>query len=263
MLLLCIRPDLTPEDKEVKRQLGKCRPWVYSNLIRSNIPGSSGVGPSCSLYSRSPSPPTMETSPEGPLVVKPTQEKLQARVELLTKKRRSTKRKAQAPLESSLPARGKIPKLGAYAPPSPAEEWGLRDQVWVKGQALPSLVEVSEVDGAQWRSSSTAGAKGSLRRVVEPPLKVLPISIWSPPAQNTTPSPLMRGEAGSDLFGVEGGEDSLLTNAELAVGTVSSVLWDSNLKKVDSLSVVEALALSLQGTISVCPSVFFYVSSLC
>ena len=43
---------------------------------------------------------------------------------------------------------------------------------------------------------------------------------------------------------LRGGEDSLFTNAELAVGAVSSILQDSNLKKVDALCVEEALALS-------------------
>ena len=172
-----IHLDLTLEDREVKRKLGKCRPQAYSDLIRSNIHGSSGVNPSCSPYLRSPPPPVMETSPEGPLVVKPTREELRAHVELLAKKRKSVKRKAQAPLESSLPARGKTLKLGASVPPSPTKERGSHAQVQVRGQALPSLAEVSEVAGAQRRSSSVVGAKGSSRRAAEPPLKVLPISI--------------------------------------------------------------------------------------
>ena len=73
----------------------------------------------------------------------------------------------------------------------------------------------------------------------------------------------MRGDVGSDRFGVEGGEDSLLTNVKLDVRAVSSILRDSDLKKVDSLCVEEALALSLQGTVSVCPSAFFYPSHRC
>ena len=99
--------------------------------------------------------------------------------------------------------------------------------------------------GAQCRSSSAAGAKGSLRSAAEPPLKVLPISIWSPSAQNAMPSPPIRGDVGNDRFGAEGGEDSLFTNAELAVGAVSSILRDSDLKKLDALCVKEALALLL------------------
>ena len=54
--------------------------------------------------------------------------------------------------------------------------------------------------GAQRRSSSAARAKGSLRRATEPPLKVLPISIWSPSAQNATPSPPIRGDVGNNRF---------------------------------------------------------------
>ena len=57
---------------------------------------------------------------------------------------------------------------------------------------------------------------------------------------------------------MKGGKDSLLTNAELAVGAVSSILQDSDLKKVETLSVEEALAFSLQGTVSVCLSALFY-----
>ena len=60
-----------------------------------------------------------------------------------------------------------------------------------------------------------------------------------------------------------GGEDSLLSNAELAVGVVLSILQDSDLKKVDALCIEEAFALSLQGTVSVCPSAFFYPSHHC
>ena len=85
---------------------------MYSDLIRSDIPSSSGVSPSCSPHSRSPPPLAMETSHGGPLAVKPTRGELQACVELLAKKRRSVKCKAQDPPESNLPARGKAPKLG-------------------------------------------------------------------------------------------------------------------------------------------------------
>ena len=112
----------------------------------------------------------METSPGGPLVVKPTRGELRAHVELLAKKRRSVKCKAQDPPESSLSAQGKVLKLGVFDPRS-------RSQVQVKGQALSSSAEVSEVVGAQRRSSFAVGVKGSSRKAIEPPLKVLPISV--------------------------------------------------------------------------------------
>ena len=57
--------------------------------------------------------------------------------------------------------------------------------------------------------------------------------------------PPIQGDARDDRFEVEGGEDSLLTNAELSAGAVMSILRDSDLKKVETLRVEEALALSL------------------
>ena len=70
----------------------------------------------------------METSPGGPLVVKPTHGELRARVELLAKKKRSIKRKAQDPFEGRPPAWGKVPKLGV-------SDLCLLAQVQVRGQA--------------------------------------------------------------------------------------------------------------------------------
>ena len=119
----------------------------------------------------------------------------------------------------------------------------------MRGQAWSSSAEVFEVASAQRHSSSAARAKGSSRKAVELPLKVLPISVWGPSA---------RGDVGDDRFEAEGGgEDSLLTNAELAVGVVSSILRDSDLRKVEALRVEEALTLSLQGTVSVCRTLSF------
>ena len=115
-----IHPNLNLEDKEVKRRLGKCHPRAYSDLIRSDIPRSSGVSPSSSPRSRSPPFPAMETSPGGPLVMKPTRGELRGRVELLAKKKRSVKCRAQDPPEGSLPARGKVSKLGVSDPRSRA-----------------------------------------------------------------------------------------------------------------------------------------------
>ena len=74
------------------------------------------MSPSSSPRLKSPPLPAMETSPGGPLVVKPTRGELRARVEPLAKKKRSVKRRAQDPLEGSLPARGKVSKLGVSDP---------------------------------------------------------------------------------------------------------------------------------------------------
>ena len=58
-------PDLSPEDKEVKRQLSKCCPRVYSDLIKLDILGPSGVGPSRPPTLRSSLPPAMKSSHGG------------------------------------------------------------------------------------------------------------------------------------------------------------------------------------------------------
>ena len=79
------------------------------------------MSPSNSPRSKSPLLLAMETSPGGPLVVTPTRGELWARVELLVKKKRSVKRKAQDAPEGSLSARGKVPKLGVSDPHSCAQ----------------------------------------------------------------------------------------------------------------------------------------------
>ena len=160
----------------------------------------------------------MKPSREGSSAMKPTREELQARVESLAKKKRRIKRKAQALLESSLTLLGKISRLGASSPSSTAKERGSSDQVPVRGQA-PSLV-------------------------------------WSPSVQDAKLPPTTPEDEGRDCFGTEGDEDSLLTNSELTVGVVSSIIQDSNLKKADAMSVEEALASSLQGAATVCPDAF-------
>ena len=107
-----ILPDLSPEDKVVKRKLAKCLPCAYSELIRSDIPGSSGSRSSCPATLR-PSPPSVvKFSHNGPPVVKPTKGELLARVETLSRRSRSVKRKTLDSLKKGHPAWGKVPRLG-------------------------------------------------------------------------------------------------------------------------------------------------------
>ena len=129
---------------------------------------------------------------------------------MLAKKRRSVKRKTQASPEGYPPPWGKILNVGVSSSPL-----------------------------------STIGAGDSSGRAAEPPLEVLPISVWSPTSQGAEPPPPMPDDVGRGRFGAVGDEDSLLFHVELAVGAVSSILLDSDLKKVDTLSVEEALALTL------------------
>ena len=60
-----------------------------------------------------------------------------------------------------------------------------------------------------------------------------------------------------------GDEDSFLSHAELVAEAVSSILRDSDLRRVGALPVEEALALLLQGTASVRPSAFVDLCLYC
>ena len=78
MRLSGIRPNLCPEDKVIKRELAGCLSRAYSELIRSDIPGSSGSRSSRPVALR-PTPPSItKFSHEGPPVVKPTKGELLA-----------------------------------------------------------------------------------------------------------------------------------------------------------------------------------------
>ena len=107
-----IHPDLSPEDRVVKQKLAKCLTRAYSELIRSDIPGSSGSKFSLPATLR-PSPPSvMKFSHDGPPVVNPTKGELQARVETLSWRSRSVKRKPLDSLKRGHPAWGKASRLG-------------------------------------------------------------------------------------------------------------------------------------------------------
>ena len=170
-----VRPDLSPEDKVIKQELAKCLPRTYSELIRSDIPGSSGSRSSRPATLR-PSPPSvMKLSHDGPPAIKPTKGELLARVETLSRKSRSVKRKTLDSPMKGHPSWGKVPKLGLSSS-SPSAH------VRVLGQVMPPSFEVPRASSSQPRFGSATKAKDSSGRVVGPPLKVMPITVWSPPA---------------------------------------------------------------------------------
>ena len=158
-----------------------------------------------------------------PLTSKPTKGELRSRQEVLAKKKRSVKWKPLSSLEGCPPARGKTLKVGTYS-----------------------------------SHSSAVGAGDSSGGANESPLEVLPISVWSPTSRGTVPPLTVPDEVtgNRDRSEAAGDENSLLSHAELAAGAVSSILLNSDLRRVGALPVEKALALLLQGTASVCPSVF-------
>ena len=84
----------------------------------------------------------------------------------------------------------------------------------------------------------------------------MPISVWSPLAQSAEPLPSIPEDLRRECLGVDGDEDSFLSNAELATGAISSIHRDSDLKRSDALPVEKTLALSLQGVASVSSRIF-------
>ena len=104
--------------------------------------------------------------------------------------------------------------------------------------------------------SKAVGPKNPSGRRAEPPLEVLPISVRIPLAQNSKlPHTTLRMREGiaSELRGMR---TCCLLIRSLLQEAVSSILWDSNLKRADAMSVKKALALSLKGVASLCLDAF-------
>ena len=150
------------------------------------------------------------------------------------------KRKTSDSVEKDRPAWGKVPKLGTSSS-SPSTHVG------VPGQVLLPPAEVPKAQSSQPRSGSAVKAKDSLGRAAEQPLEVMPITVWNPSAQSVNPPSLGFEELKRKSSETDGDGDSLLLNTKLAVGAVSSILKDYDLKRSGALPVEEALSLPSRG----------------
>ena len=108
-----VRLDLSPEDNVIAQGLAECSPRPYAELIRSDIPGPSSLRSTHSTTLRPLPPSAMKFSSIGPSAAKPTKGELLARVEMLSRKSRSVKRKTSDSVEKDFSAWGKVLKLGA------------------------------------------------------------------------------------------------------------------------------------------------------
>ena len=141
----------------MKQKLVKYALRAYFELIRSDIPGTSGARLARLPFLRSsplsvmkpPVPKSSSPSDFEPLIAKPTRGELRSHLEVLAKKKRSMKRKPPSSPEGCPPARGKILKVGASSWPLSAFEAG--------------------------DSSGRANKE------------VLPISVWSPTSRGARP----------------------------------------------------------------------------
>ena len=68
--------------------------------------------------------------------------------------------------------------------------------------------KIPKAPSSQLRSGSSAKAKDSSGKTVEPPLEVMLITVWSPPAQSAEPSPSRAEELGRKRFEADGDGDS-------------------------------------------------------
>ena len=198
----------------------------------------------------------MKFPPIGSSAAKPTKGELFAQLEVLSRKPRSVTRKTSDSIEKDHPARGKVPKLGeSFSFPS--------THIRELGQVSLSPAKVPKVLSSQPRSGFAAKAKDSSGRDAEQPLEVMPITVWNPPARSVNPSSSRVKELKGKGPETTGDGDSLLLNAELAAGAVSSILKDFDLKRSGSLTVEEALALSLQRVASVSSRISPYMILTC
>ena len=127
-----IRLDLSPEDEVVKLMLAKCLPRAYLELIKSDIPGSSGLRSSLPDTLRPSSPSVMKFSLAGP----PVARELQAQVEMLSRRSQSVKRKTPDSLEKGHPTGGKVPRLGTSLS-SPSTHVRVKGQVSLPPAGVP------------------------------------------------------------------------------------------------------------------------------
>ena len=163
-------PDLILEDSVIVQELAECPVRSYAELIKSDIPSPSSSRSARSAALRPLPPSTMKVSPIRPSAAKPTKGKLLARLEKLSLKPRSVKRKTLDFVEKDRLALVKVPKLGV---PSSSPSTHVRKSQ----RALSSSVEAPTVLSSQPRSGSTAKAKGPLGGAVEQLLAVMPITV--------------------------------------------------------------------------------------
>ena len=234
------RIDLSAEDNVIALALTKCPPCPYAELIKSDIPGPSSLRSARSAVLRPSPPSTMKNSPIGPSAAKSTKGELLARLETLSRKPRSVKRKTLDFVEKDRPALVKVPKLGVSSS-------SRSTHVRKPEKALSPPAEVLKVLSSQPRPGSAAKAKGPSGKAAEQPLAIMPITVWNPPAKSVRPPSSKAEELKRKDFKTGGDGDSLLLDAELAASAASSILKDSDLKRSSMLPVDETLALSLQG----------------
>ena len=255
-LCLCFadaRLDLSDEDTAVALALTECSARPYAELLRSDIPTSSGLKSAKSSVSKPLPPSNPGVSSTGAAVAAPTRGEILVHLKGISRKPRSAKRKKTDSPQRDQPIHVKVRKL--EVPSSPSAQRSERvspspaSPVLETEQGSPLLAEVPPILASLPFSESIAEAGNPSSVDDTQPLAAMPLTIWKDPSENIKSSPAksMEPTRRKTKTMTAGNTDSLLSNAELAAGAVSSILKDSDVAKLKVLPVDEVLASSFQG----------------
>ena len=171
-LSLCFsdaRLDLSDEDAAVALALTECSARSYAELLKSDVPSSSGLKSAKSSNLRPSPPSTLGVFSFGPAVAAPTRGEILVHLEGISRKPRSVKRRKTDSPERDQSAPAKVHKLEA---PSnllvQRPEWAsssLASPVFEPERGSPLLAEVPPVLGSLPPSEPIAEAKNPLRTV--------------------------------------------------------------------------------------------------
>ena len=240
-LSLCFsdaRLDLSDEDAAVALALTECSTRSYAELLRSDIPSSSSLKSARSSALRPSPPSTLGVFSFGPAVAAPTRGEILVHLEGISRKPRSVKRRKTNSPERDQSAPTKVQKLEA---PS-----NLLVQRLEPERDSPSLAEVPPVLGPLPSSEPIAEAGNPSGEDGIQPLAAVPITVWKAPSESAKSPPGKSAEPTRRKTKptTAKNKDSLLSNAKLATGAVSSILKDSDIVRSKGLPVDEVLASS-------------------
>ena len=246
------RLDLSDEDAAVALALTECSARSYAELLRSDVPSSSGLKYAKSSALRPLLPSTLGVFSFGPAVAAPTRGEILVHLEGVSRKPRSVKRRKTDSPERDQSAPTKVQKLEAPSSllaqrPERASS-PLASPVLEPERDSPSLTEVPPVLGPLPPSEPIAEAGNPLGEDGIQPLAAVPITVWktssgstkSPPGKSAEPRRRTKPTTAEN-------KNSLLSSAKLAACAVSSILKDSDIVRLKELPVDEALASSFQG----------------
>ena len=235
----------------------ECSARSYAELLRSDAPSPSGLK-SAKSSALGPSPPsTLGVFSFGPAAAAPTRGEILVHLEGISRKPQSVKRRKTTSPKRDQSAPAKVQKLEAPSSllvqrPEPASSLQA-SPVLEPVRDSPLLAEVSPVLGLLPPSEPIAEAGNPSGEDGIQPLAVVPITVWKAPSESAkSPPGKSAGPRRRTKPTTIEDKDSLLFNAELAAGAVSSILRDSDIVRSKELPVDEALASSFQGFAFVC-----------